>query len=127
VTGFEARALWDRIERRWSEEEVVALKAVVREKVRRIQEMFGATNLKDTRGVRDYHEAMAGISRLRRPCPLLDQSTGLCRVYEVRPLACRQENSVDVDACKRFKDDPDEPVSSLQLAFHRGRGGRVGL
>lgn len=34
------------------------------------------------------------------PCPLLDEKTGACGVYPVRPIACRAYHSGDVEACR---------------------------
>ena len=34
-------------------------------------------------------EAHAKYNRLERPCGFLDQETGCCRIYPVRPVACR--------------------------------------
>ncbi|MEQ8666880.1 MAG: YkgJ family cysteine cluster protein [Rhodospirillales bacterium] len=34
------------------------------------------------------------------PCPLLDPESGLCQVYDVRPLVCRGHNSIDLGACR---------------------------
>ncbi|MBX3190397.1 MAG: YkgJ family cysteine cluster protein [Labilithrix sp.] len=35
------------------------------------------------------------------PCPLLDQASGRCGVYPVRPIACRAYHSGSVEACKK--------------------------
>ena len=30
-------------------------------------------------------------------------------------MNCRRENSVDVEVCRRYREDPDQPDSSLRL------------
>lgn len=40
-------------------------------------------------------EAHMRYNTLRRPCGFLDQQTGTCRIYPVRPLACRYFFSLD--------------------------------
>ena len=40
-------------------------------------------------------EPVAGYIAARLPCPLLDIGTGLCRIYDHRPLSCRGELVVD--------------------------------
>lgn len=40
-------------------------------------------------------EAHAEFNRLKRPCGFLDQETGCCRIYPVRPIACRYFFSLD--------------------------------
>ena len=52
------------------------------------------------------------------PCPLLDR--GMCSVYDVRPLVCRQTTSLSLSACEEEFEgiDPDGRVeiSSVHLA-----------
>ena len=43
---------------------------------------------------------LADYRREMVPCAFLDTDRGLCRVYEVRPLACRKYTSTDVKACQ---------------------------
>lgn len=40
-------------------------------------------------------EAHVKFNKLNRPCGFLDQETGLCRIYPVRPVACRYFFSLD--------------------------------
>lgn len=40
-------------------------------------------------------EAHIEFNRLNRPCGFLDQQTGCCRIYPVRPVACRYFFSLD--------------------------------
>lgn len=40
-------------------------------------------------------EAHMEYNALKRPCGFLDQATGCCRIYPVRPLACRYFFSLD--------------------------------
>jgi Fe-S-cluster containining protein len=47
----------------------------------------------------------AEYMRTNVACALLE--SGLCSVYEVRPIACRSHHSTDVGVCKRTFDDPD--------------------
>jgi Fe-S-cluster containining protein len=56
----------------------------------------------------------------RVPCPLLDEATGRCGVYEVRPVACRAYHSGSVEACKKAFDAGDaNPVLPMNPAlFH---------
>ena len=46
---------------------------------------------------------------------MLDEEAGRCRAYEARPVNCRRENSVDVEVCRRYREDPDATDSSLRL------------
>jgi Fe-S-cluster containining protein len=61
----------------------------------------------------DAHRA--ALARIRQPCPLLDEAAGRCLAYEARPVNCRRENSVEVEVCRRYRDDPDASESSLRL------------
>ncbi|MEW4568848.1 YkgJ family cysteine cluster protein [Tautonia sp. JC769] len=61
----------------------------------------------------DAHRA--ALARSRQPCPLLDEATRQCLAYEARPVNCRRENSVEVEVCRRYRDDPDASESSLRL------------
>jgi Fe-S-cluster containining protein len=56
----------------------------------------------------------------RVPCPLLDDATGRCGVYEVRPVACRAYHSGSVEACKKAFDAGDaNPILPVNPAlFH---------
>lgn len=49
------------------------------------------------------------------PCPLLDEKTGACGVYPVRPVACRAYHSGSVEACKsaseRCESSPVIPIN----------------
>lgn len=38
------------------------------------------------------------------PCPLLDEATGACTVYDARPVACRAYNSCDAARCAEAHD-----------------------
>ncbi len=54
----------------------------------------------------DYEAATSGLSPAERyqremPCPLLDEDSGTCVVYPVRPLRCRGKNSLAVEPCRR--------------------------
>jgi hypothetical protein len=46
---------------------------------------------------------------------MLDEAVGRCRVYDARPVNCRRENSVDVEVCRRYREDPYATDSSLRL------------
>lgn len=56
----------------------------------------------------------------RLPCPLLDETTGGCGVYAVRPIACRAYHSGSVEACKKgFDECEPNPVLPINPAlFH---------
>jgi Fe-S-cluster containining protein len=56
----------------------------------------------------------------RIPCPLLDDATGRCGVYEVRPVACRAYHSGSVEACKKgFDAGEASPMLPMNPAlFH---------
>ena len=60
-------------------------------------------------------EQQAELSRIRRPCLLLDEDSGRCRAYDARPVNCRRENSEDAEVCRRYRDDPDATASSLRF------------
>jgi Fe-S-cluster containining protein len=42
----------------------------------------------------------------RYPCPLLDEASGRCTIYEVRPMLCRAYNSLDEGQCERACKEP---------------------
>jgi Fe-S-cluster containining protein len=46
----------------------------------------------------------------RTPCPVLDEVTGTCGAYDVRPMRCRSHHSLDAAACKRALENPREAV-----------------
>lgn len=52
-------------------------------------------------------EAHIEYNRLNRPCGFLDQETGCCRIYPVRPLACRYFFSIS----------PPETCSPLHVLY----------
>jgi Fe-S-cluster containining protein len=58
--------------------------------------------------------------RARIACPLLDDESQTCTVFEVRPTSCRAYNSCNVEQCYKSWDtrDPDVPIpgSALQQA-----------
>ncbi|RMF77574.1 MAG: YkgJ family cysteine cluster protein, partial [Planctomycetota bacterium] len=56
-------------------------------------------------------------NRLNRPCGFLDQQTGCCRIYEVRPIACRYFFSLD----------PPETCSPLHVKYLNRRTRTVHL
>lgn len=62
-------------------------------------------------------EAHVEFNRLNRPCGFLDQETGCCRIYPVRPLACRYFFSVD----------PPETCSPLHVKYLNRRTRMVHL
>ena len=43
---------------------------------------------------------------MRLPCPLLDTENRECKVHEVRPVACRGWNSLDLEICNFDRDNP---------------------
>jgi Fe-S-cluster containining protein len=47
------------------------------------------------------------------PCPFLEQPTGRCTIYEVRPLACRGMNSLDAKECEARLRDPETRAEFL--------------
>jgi Fe-S-cluster containining protein len=47
------------------------------------------------------------------PCPFLEQPTGRCTIYEVRPLACRGMNSLDAHECEARLRDPETRAEFL--------------
>ncbi len=63
---------------------------------------------------------IVGRAAARVPCPLLEESTGRCTVYEVRPIACRAYHSGSVEACKKAFDTGDaNPILPINPAlFH---------
>ncbi len=62
-------------------------------------------------------EAHVDFNRLNRPCGFLDTQTGCCRIYPVRPLACRYFFSLD----------PPETCSPLHVLYLRRRTRTVHL
>jgi len=82
---------------------------------------------KITQRVTALDERLAAMSsveciRAQVPCPLLDLEDMTCRIYTVRPHACRQYASFDRDACERALGDPDAAVPTdilLQLVHDR--------
>lgn len=107
VTEPEAALLARHLRRFWSAEDLDALRRRLAADDDEDRALVAAAST---------HEAgRAALARLRRPCPLLDEPSGLCRAYEARPVNCRRENSVDVEVCRRYRDDPDQSDSSLRL------------
>jgi Fe-S-cluster containining protein len=51
------------------------------------------------------------------PCPLLEQETGMCSVYDVRPARCRAHNSLDAGICERTCKSQDPSLRIPVLAF----------
>ena len=73
--------------------------------------------------VRRAEAARAGLTgrerdRFRHPCPMLDEGEGVCSIYEFRPLNCRGWNSLDVEPCRSYHDDPNRestiPIDGIQ-------------
>lgn len=62
-------------------------------------------------------EAHVAFNQLNRPCGFLDQASGCCRIYPVRPLACRYFFSVD----------PPETCSPLHVLYLKRRTRMVHL
>ncbi len=44
------------------------------------------------------------------PCPLLDEESGTCLVYQVRPMRCRGHNSTNADACALAARNPTKSL-----------------
>lgn len=63
---------------------------------------------------------LAERAAARVPCALLDEATGACGAYSVRPIACRAYHSGSVEACKKGFDECDpNPVLPINPAlFH---------
>lgn len=78
-----------------------------------------ATMQPDEGGGRDPRiaEAHLDYNRQGRPCGFLDQKTGACRIYAVRPLACRFIFSLD----------PPETCSPLNVLYLERRTRTVHL
>ena len=106
VTNVEAAILDDHI-RRLPDEEAIALRGAILDEAERTARLLDEAPTPE-----NQRETLA---RLRRPCPLLDTATGRCRVYEVRPINCRRENSLDAEVCRRYRHDPEATDSSLRL------------
>lgn len=81
--------------------------------------------------VREAAARVHGVSyserqSIRQPCGLLDHA-GCCRVYAVRPAACRRYLSVSVDACESIWDgrapavEPEHPMIA-ELGRHTANG-----
>ncbi len=107
VTALEAQLLARHLLRNWSEAEIDELR-------RRATDLW---NRARSAGIenRPLAEQMDVLARIRRPCPLLEESSRLCLAYEARPLACRRENSTDAEVCRRYRENPDEAVASLRV------------
>lgn len=70
---------------------------------------------RDSGRFRRFADDPKALARVRRPCPLLDEAEGRCRAYAARPVNCRRENSIDVEVCRRYREDPEIEDSSLRL------------
>jgi hypothetical protein len=100
VAGIEAMVLAGHARERWPAGEVEALRARVDREAPRLREIGPDPS---------------ALARIRRPCPMLDERLGLCRAYEARPVNCRRENSIDVEVCRRYREDPESNESSIRL------------
>src|SRR5690606_23501571 len=89
ISGVEALVLADFIRDRWPAEAIAGL----RERLEREAERYRRIAVEA-----DSPEAeRAPLGRIRRPCPMLEETEGRCLAYEARPVNCRRENSVDVE------------------------------
>jgi Fe-S-cluster containining protein len=75
----------------------------------------------------EHEEAAAGLDSPERfakslPCPMLDQDSGRCSVYSLRPLRCRGANSLDVEHCKRSCRDRDAEIDLNGLVYEAHLG-----
>ena len=107
MTGAEALILADHIKKHWSPEAIADLRPrlnAANETYRKIAENSPTIEIEEQK-----------VARLRRPCAMLDESAGRCLAYEARPVNCRRENSVDVEVCRRYREDPEETESSLRV------------
>lgn len=57
-------------------------------------------------------------------CPLLSDD-GLCRCYEVRPLNCRRNNSLDAERCRQFHENPAAELATDSATDIEQRAGMV--
>ncbi|WP_169972727.1 YkgJ family cysteine cluster protein [Tautonia rosea] len=107
VTDLEAEILSRHVRLHFDPAKYVVLRDRVRRDAEQYQQLAAEAPTLDT-----YR---AALSRIRRPCPMLDETSSRCLAYEARPVNCRRENSVDVEVCRRYRLDPDATESSLRL------------
>ncbi len=57
----------------------------------------------------DYARSLDVDTRWREqvPCAFLDDTTGQCVIYDVRPLTCRAHTSLSLDQCEAAARDPE--------------------
>ena len=53
---------------------------------------------------------LAERRRARTPCPMLDDASGHCAVYDARPMRCRAHHSADARDCEAASLRPDDGV-----------------
>ena len=51
---------------------------------------------------------LADRRRMRTPCPMLDEASNRCAVYDARPMRCRAHHSLDAADCEAAYQHPDE-------------------
>lgn len=108
VSRIEADILAAHIRNKWSEIDIVALRDRLDRECERLVSIGVDSSEPEVRRL--------ALSRLRRPCPMLDEESGQCRVYEARPVNCRRENSIDPEVCRRYRFDPEATESSIRLS-----------
>jgi Fe-S-cluster containining protein len=96
VTPAEALAIHDHLSRTLSESEVARVAARVAAARARTRGLSAAERFSP-----DY------------PCAFLDEASGRCTIYEVRPLSCRGMNSLDAGECETRLRDADARAAFL--------------
>lgn len=53
---------------------------------------------------------LAERRRARTPCPMLDEASGRCAIYDARPMRCRAHHSLSATECQTACERPDESI-----------------
>ncbi len=69
------------------------------------------------------NSAMRGVPETRMPCPFLEE--GSCRIYAVRPMACRIYLSSSVAACRAAYANPADDQQFAELYAFPLQAGRM--
>lgn len=117
VSQLEFETIMYEIKRDWSQEEIEVLfdrafeclEAVKKENPNLIDILDRDANEEQDLFI---EQVFAARDLSSQPCPFLDKQTGACRVYEVRPMVCRQFGSSHIREPQHGWIFPDQPLCS---------------
>ncbi|WP_424768003.1 YkgJ family cysteine cluster protein [Paenibacillus sp. sgz302251] len=139
VSEVELEIIMDEIHTTWTEQEIINLYKKVMDNVRAFQsehpDLDNAiqTQLDYEGDLSKFKSFKGGKTRTSFPCPLLDQESGKCSVYNKRPMVCRTHgtthfkldeklNSIESTVCEyipsRLKNNDTTPdATDLQTNY----------